>query len=90
MVTVRFFAGIREITGQKETTVAASTLKDLLTNLAAKHGLRFQHEVYGPEGVSDEAIILVNGRHLEHLPEGLETELVPDDTVAIFPLVGGG
>ena len=90
MVTVRFFATIRQITGQKETAVVASTLQDLLTQLATKHGIRFQQAVYGPQGVSKEAIILVNGRHLEHLPKGLETKLSPTDTVAIFPLVGGG
>ena len=90
MVTVRFFATIREITGQKETVVAASTLVDLLEQLAAKYGIRFHHAVYGPQGVSNEAIILVNGRHLEHLPNGLNTKLNRADTVAIFPLVGGG
>lgn len=90
MATVRFFATIREITGQKETSVVSVTLQGLLEQLAAKYGIRFQQEVYGPEGVRNEAIILFNGRHLEHLPEGLETKLKPDDTVAIFPLVGGG
>ena len=90
MVTVRFFATIRKITGEKETFLAASTLQELLEQLALEQRSRFHQAVYGPDGVSDEAIILVNGRHLEHLPEGLKTKLSPNDTVAIFPLVGGG
>ena len=91
MITVRFFATIREITGQKETSVVdASTLQDLLDQLASKQGTRFHQAVYGPEGLSNAVILLINGRHLEHLPEGLSTKLSPGDTVAIFPLVGGG
>ncbi|MGI6128852.1 MAG: MoaD family protein [bacterium] len=90
MATVRFFATIREITGQKETVVMANTLQDLLEKLASKQGVRFHQAVYGPEGLSPEVIIMINGRHIEHLPAGLSTELTPTDIVAIFPLVGGG
>ncbi|MEG2419744.1 MAG: MoaD/ThiS family protein [Eubacterium sp.] len=43
----------------------------------------------GGETLGDEIIILVNGRHVEHL-NGIHTPLVPSDTVAIFPVVAGG
>jgi molybdopterin converting factor small subunit len=32
----------------------------------------------------------VNGRHVSHLPEGLETELADGDEVSVFPVVAGG
>ncbi|NMA55315.1 MAG: MoaD family protein [Firmicutes bacterium] len=90
MATVRFFATIRQLTGQKETSLRSDTVQELLQALAEKHGVGFQKAVYGPGGLSDEAIILINGRHLEHLPAGLKTKLENEDVVAIFPLVGGG
>ena len=36
-----------------------------------------------------DVIILVNGRHIEHL-DGVATKLTEDDYVAITPLVAGG
>ncbi|HHY93341.1 MAG TPA: MoaD family protein [Firmicutes bacterium] len=90
MVRVLFFAGIRAITRTKETEAAAGSVEELLAALAARYGPKFQSAVYGPDGLSREAIITVNGRHLAHLPDGLQTRLQPGDTVAIFPLVAGG
>ncbi|HHV58168.1 MAG TPA: MoaD family protein [Firmicutes bacterium] len=90
MVRVLFFAGIREITRAKETKVAAGSVEELLRELAARYGPKFQSAVYGPDGLSREAILILNGRHLAHLPDGLKTKLVPGDTVSIFPLVAGG
>lgn len=90
MVRVLFFAGIRELTHTKETEVAAGSLEELLRELAARYGRKFESAVYGAAGLSREVIITVNGRHLAHLPDGLKTKLAPGDTVSIFPLVAGG
>ena len=37
----------------------------------------------------DDVIIMVNGRHIEHL-DGMATTLTEDDYVAVTPLVAGG
>ena len=37
----------------------------------------------------DDVIIMVNGRHIEHL-DGMATPLSEDDYVAIAPVVAGG
>ena len=37
----------------------------------------------------DDVIIMVNGRHIEHL-DGVHTKLTEEDYVAITPLVAGG
>jgi molybdopterin synthase sulfur carrier subunit len=34
-------------------------------------------------------ILLVNGRHVQHL-DGLETHLSEKDVLSVFPLIGGG
>ena len=42
------------------------------------------------QGPSRRIVILVNGRHSSHLPDGLDTELADGDEVALFPPVAGG
>jgi len=57
----------------------------LIERLAAELGGGFA------EGAAGGAlIVLVNGRHCSHLPDGLETELADGDEVAVFPPVAGG
>ncbi|MGI6605190.1 MAG: MoaD family protein [bacterium] len=90
MVQVLFFASIRELTRTKATEATAATVAELLSQLIARYGPKFERAVYSSEGLSREVIIMVNGKHLQHLPDGLRTKLVPGDTVAIFPLVAGG
>ena len=41
------------------------------------------------KALSDRVIIMVNGRHIAHTG-GLGTPLRDGDTVAIFPIIGGG
>lgn len=40
-------------------------------------------------GIGPDAIVMVNGRNVEHL-QGVTTPLADEDTVALFPLVAGG
>jgi molybdopterin synthase sulfur carrier subunit len=42
------------------------------------------------DGVGRHILVLVNGRHCSHLPDGLDTELRDGDQVALFPPVAGG
>jgi molybdopterin synthase sulfur carrier subunit len=90
-VIVKFFADIRELSGceQENWSAPAATLHELLIGLGAKHGAAFQKRMFEGDQLSGTLIILVNGRHIEHLG-GLETKLGPEDTVAIFPMVAGG
>ena len=39
--------------------------------------------------ISEEIIILINGRHISHLG-GVNAPLKPDDRVDVFPVVAGG
>ena len=89
-VKVLFFSLIRELTGEKETTAeAAPTILALFETLAARYGERFRNEALPGGDLSSELIVLVNGRHIAH-SGGAATPLQEGDTVAIFPLVGGG
>jgi sulfur-carrier protein len=88
---IKYFADVRRLTGRdrEEWTEGAPTLRALLAGLAAKHGAAFERKVLEGDGLSSTIIILVNGRHVEHL-DGIDTALSPGDTVAVFPMVAGG
>ena len=90
MITVLFFATFREHTGEKGTTAGGvSSVEELLRELSRRYGTTFEKEVFEGEALSSQVIIMVNGRHVAHTG-GASTPLQDGDTVAIFPLLGGG
>ena len=89
---IHYFAHLRDCTGVSEAayTAPAPTLRILLNDLCKHYGPLFRKWVLTPEGeLSDIAIILVNGRDVRHSGR-LETSLLPDDEIFIFPPVAGG
>ncbi len=87
---IRFFADIRELTGELKTSAApGGTVEGLLGQLSSRYGRRFEERVFPNHKLDDTIIILVNGRDIRHL-SGVETPLRPEDIVAIFPVVAGG
>lgn len=90
MIKVLFFATIRDYTNEKETTVeGVSTVKELLSLLSGRYGPNFKTEIFEGDTISDRVIALVNGRHIVRTG-GVETPLKDGDTVAVFPIIGGG
>jgi molybdopterin synthase sulfur carrier subunit len=91
-VLVKFFAGIRDKTGCKETDIPhEKDVRTLLQALGARYGADLQKTLLSGDGMQPdpEIIIFVNGRHLDHIG-GVEAPLQPDDVVLIFPVVAGG
>ena len=89
---VKFFATYRDITRCKELSMTAPTnVWALLTGLAEQYGDTIRVKLFTPDGcgIGADAIILVNGRNIEHL-EGKDTALKDSDAVSIFPMVAGG
>ena len=90
MIKVLFFATIRDYTNEKETTAeGASSIKGLLHLLCARYGPEFEAEVFEGEKISDRVIVLVNGKHIAHTGGPL-TPVKDGDTIAVFPVIGGG
>lgn len=82
MAKVKFYASLRNKTGVPEKEVEAQDIKELLERLSSD---------FGPE-VSKYlrmCTVLVNGRNVIHI-KGKKTHLKGDDTVSIFPPLGGG
>ena len=50
---------------------------------------KFRREALEVEDVSDRVIVMVNGRSIAHTGGG-NTPLSDGDTVAVFPIIGGG
>ena len=87
---IKFFAFIRDYTGSKETTSeSCADLKELLDKLCDRYGKSFSEKIFKGDRLSEDIIILVNGRHIDHL-QGLDTGLGENDVISIFPKVAGG
>ena len=87
---VLFFAYIRNYTKTKQIEISGyDNLRDLLHKLCDLYGKEFTKKVFKGETLSDEIIILVNGRNINFLQD-LDTPLKEDDEISIFPVVAGG
>lgn len=87
---VRYFAFFRDYTGSKEISIeSCPTLKELLEKLCVKYGMRFREKLFAGDRLSEDIIIMINGRHIDHL-DGLDTKLKDTDIISIFPRVAGG
>ena len=88
---VKFFATYRELTGCKEINIPAPPdAQAFLDALALRYGPAMQRKLFTESGeISQDAILLVNGRHISHLL-GTRTPLSEEDVVSLFPMVAGG
>ena len=90
MPSVSFFGIVREIVGEKETLISGGdTVGSLLEAISAKYGMRFNEKVMETPERKLDLILLLNGRHIEHIG-GLSAPVKEEDHLAVFPLVGGG
>jgi molybdopterin synthase sulfur carrier subunit len=78
--------------GISEMEMAGGTLIGLFDVLSDRFGDEFTDLSYDlrTKRVRGDIRILLNGRHIVHLPKGMETELKEGDEVALFPPVAGG
>ncbi|MBE3129906.1 MAG: MoaD/ThiS family protein [Acidobacteria bacterium] len=90
MVKAKFFAYFRDLFEGRERDVAVgegATVRDALSLLCDTSERR--REVFEGGSLKPHLVVMVNGVHVESL-RGLETPLTPGDTIAIFPMLGGG
>jgi len=89
-VKIKFFAYFRELFGGRERDLAVGeggTVRDALSLLCDTNERR--REVFEGDALKPHLVVMVNGVHVESL-RGLDTPLSPGDTLAVFPMLGGG
>jgi MoaD family protein len=89
-VKTKFFAYFRDLFGGRERDLAVeagASVGDVLGLLCDTSERR--REVFAGEGLKPHIVVMVNGTPVGSL-QGLATRLAPGDTLAVFPLMGGG
>ncbi len=87
-VKIKIFATLRERYGRGEVEVECDgTLRDAVEKAAKVLGPEFVSEVFRDGKPRDDRIILVNGRHIQFLPE---IRLKDGDVIVVFPPIAGG
>ena len=90
-VTVKFFATVREAVGKRSAEIEATNIRELLEILKQTYGKRFTDTVIDEETSELKRFYqcMVNGKRIELL-DSYDTVLKDDDSIALFPPVGGG
>ena len=88
MPRVNLYATLRDLTGEKSVIVEGTTVREALLNLAQRWPALAEELLEGG-GIRDGYSIFVNGRDVRYL-EGLDTPLLKDDVLDLFPPVAGG
>ncbi len=88
---LKFLATYRQITGLKQCDIPAPENVLALLHEVSARWPEMRNLVLDASGTEkgDDVIILVNGRHIEHL-NGVQTSLSEQDYVLLTPLVAGG
>jgi MoaD family protein len=89
-IKAKFFAYFRDLFQGRERDIviaAGETVQGALLFLCDTPERR--REVFQGDGLKPHLVVMVNGVHVESL-RGLETPLAEGDTLAIFPMLGGG
>jgi len=90
---VNFYATLREVVGSRQVKFplpVGATLRHLISEIITEYPA-LRAELLDPQGnLYGHIHIFVNGRDSTLLDESLDSVLAPEDTLSIFPPVGGG
>lgn len=89
-VRIKFFAYFREVFGGRERDLElapGAAVADALNRLADTSERR--RELFDGAALKPHLVVMINGAPVGSL-QGAATPLSPGDTLAVFPLVGGG
>ena len=89
---VRLYATLRLTVGTKVVEIPAKvdqTVGDILHTLVDQYPELSEAIWYTNGSLADHVAVILNGRDIRHL-DGVDTPLTDDDTLDLFPPVGGG
>ncbi len=88
MAIVKLYANLRQMAGKKEVEVPGRTVRGVLEALS-KVNPKLGEKILDGGKLRAHFIVSVNGNNIV-LADDLETEVNPEDEVAIFPPIAGG
>ena len=90
---VHFYATLRQIVGGKTVEMPLThgvTVREMIDEIITRYP-RLRPELLDENGhLYRHVHVFINGRDASLLDDGLETKVMPEDTVNIFPPVAGG
>lgn len=89
-IKAKFFAYFRDLFGGRDrdlTIAAAATVGEALAVLCDTPARRA--EIFAGAGLKPHLVVMLNGVPVQSL-KGMATPLADGDTLAIFPIMGGG
>ena len=90
---INFYATLRAIVGKKTVDFDiphGAPLRDVVAEVVRLYPA-MQRELFDEHGnLYQHVHVLVNGRDSPYLENQLDTPITPEDTINIFPAVGGG
>ncbi len=90
---VHFFATLRQIVGQKTVEIDLpenTTVQDFVEMVVTQYPPMRQELLDENGNLYRHVHVFVNGRDAPFLANGMDTVIQPNDTLNIFPAVGGG
>jgi molybdopterin synthase sulfur carrier subunit len=88
LMKIKFYGGLRQITGTKEQEITGATIREVLEKICSDNE-PLRMAIFDGTNLHQHVRVMVNGRDSE-LAQGLDTPVSASDQIAIFPPVAGG
>lgn len=90
---VNFYATLRDVVGAKVVEFPLEhgvTAREVLKTIIARYPALKKELLREDGGLYGHVHFFVNGRDVQFLDEGMDTQIKPKDVITVFPAVGGG
>jgi len=90
---ITFYATLRDVIGAKMIELPLErgvTAREVIDMIIARYPAMKKELLSEDGGLYGHVHFIVNGRDVQFLEEGTDTQIKPGDTITVFPAVGGG
>ena len=90
---VNFYATLRDVVGQKTVDIDIpenATIRQLVDTVVEVYPLLRDKLLNEDDNLWGHVHVFINGRDAPFLDDKMQTVIKPDDSISIFPAVGGG
>ena len=90
---VNFYATLRDVVGQKTVDIDIpenATVRQLVDTVVERYPLLRDKLLNQDDDLWGHVHVFINGRDAPFLEDEMQTVIKPEDSISIFPAVGGG